>query len=63
VYLQGHENLYPISVALTQFNNIFGTQPGHAMAAAMMAIVLPLVIFFMAQKVFMQGIVITGVEK
>lgn len=63
VYLQGKENLYPISVGLTQFNNIFSTQPQLAMAAAMMTIVLPVFIFFVAQRVFMQGIVITGVEK
>ncbi|WP_343425899.1 ABC transporter permease subunit [Candidatus Amarolinea dominans] len=33
VYLQGREELYPISVALTQFNNIYATQPGMLMAA------------------------------
>lgn len=63
VYLQGKEELYPISVGLTQFNNIYATQPGLAMAAAIMAVALPVVIFFLAQRVFMQGIVITGVEK
>ena len=63
VYLQGREDLYPISVGLTQFNNIYSVQPGLAMAAAIMAVALPVVIFFSAQKVFMQGIVITGVDK
>jgi multiple sugar transport system permease protein len=63
VYLQGREDLYPISVGLTQFNNTFATQPGMLMAAAIMAIALPVVIFFLAQRVFMQGIVVTGVEK
>ena len=63
VYLQGREDLYPISVGLTQFNNVFSTQPGLLMAAAIMAIALPVVIFFLAQRVFMQGIVITGVDK
>ena len=63
VYLQGREELYPISVALTQFNNIYATQPGILMAAAIMAIALPVVIFFLAQRQFMQGIVITGVDK
>lgn len=48
---------------LNQFPNIFGTQPGLAMAASMMTIALPVVIFFLAQRVFMQGVVITGVEK
>jgi multiple sugar transport system permease protein len=63
IYLQGNPDLYTISIGMTQFNNIFRVQPGYAMAAAMMAIALPVVIFFMAQRVFMQGIVITGVEK
>ncbi len=63
VYLSGHEDLYPISVALTQFNNAFNTQPGMLMAATMMTISVPVIIFFLAQRQFMQGIVITGVEK
>lgn len=63
VYLQGREDLYTISIGMTQFNNIFVTQPGLAMAASMMAIALPVVMFFLSQRVFLQGIVITGVEK
>lgn len=63
VYLQGREDLYTISIGMTQFNNIFNTQPGLAMAASMMAIALPLIMFFLAQRVFVQGIVVTGVEK
>ena len=63
IYLQGREDLYTISIGMTQFNNIFAVQPGLAMAAATMTIALPVVIFFFAQRQFMQGIVITGVEK
>lgn len=63
VYLQGREDLYTISIGMTQFNNIFVTQPGLAMAASMMAIALPVIMFFLSQRVFLQGIVITGVEK
>lgn len=63
VYLQGKEELYTIPIGLTQFNNIFNTQPGMLQSAAMMAVAVPVVIFFLAQRVFMQGIVITGVEK
>ena len=48
---------------LNQFPNILGTQPGLAMAASMMTIALPVVIFFFAQRAFMRGVVITGVEK
>jgi multiple sugar transport system permease protein len=63
VYLQGRDALYTISIGLTQFNNIYTAQPGLAMAAAMMTVILPVTIFFLAQRVFMQGIVITGVDK
>lgn len=63
VYLSGREELYTISVGLTQFNNAFGTQPGQMMAAAMMALALPVIIFFLAQRQFMQGVVMTGVDK
>lgn len=63
VYLSGKAELYPLAVGLTQFNNIFGVQPGLAMAAAMMAIAFPVLIFFFSQRVFMQGIVVTGVDK
>jgi multiple sugar transport system permease protein len=63
IYLQGSPHLYTISIGMTQFANIFNSQPGYAMAAAMMTIALPVVIFFLAQRAFMQGIVITGVEK
>lgn len=63
IYLQGKPELYTISIGMTQFNNIFQAQPGFAMAAAMMSISVPLLMFLLAQRIFMQGIVITGVEK
>jgi multiple sugar transport system permease protein len=63
VYLQGKEELYTISIGLTQFANIFGVERSMAMAAALMTVALPVVIFFFAQRAFMQGIVVTGVEK
>ncbi len=63
VYLSGREELYTIPVGLTQFNNAFGSQPGLLMAATLMTISVPIVIFFFAQRQFMQGIVVTGVEK
>ncbi len=63
VYLSGNEAMYPISVGLQIFNNIYSREPGMLMAVAMMAMALPVTIFFLAQRYFMQGIVITGVEK
>jgi len=63
IYLSGHEDLYTIPVGLTQFNNAFGSQPGLLMAATLMTISVPIIIFFLAQRQFMQGIVTTGVDK
>jgi multiple sugar transport system permease protein len=63
IYLQGRPNLYTISIGLTQFANAFGSRPELLMAASIMAVALPILIFFLAQRVFLQGIVITGVDK
>jgi multiple sugar transport system permease protein len=63
VYLLGNEKLYPVSVGIGQFVTAFGTFPGLSAATAVLAMALPAVIFFLAQRQFMQGIVITGVEK
>jgi multiple sugar transport system permease protein len=63
VYLLGHEKLYPVSVGIGQFVTTFSTYPGRSAATAVLAMLLPAVMFFLAQRQFMQGIVITGVEK
>jgi multiple sugar transport system permease protein len=63
IYLSGKEELYTIPVGLTQFNNAYGSQPGLLMAATLMTISVPIIIFFLAQRQFMQGIVTTGVDK
>jgi multiple sugar transport system permease protein len=63
VYLVGKDNLYPISVGIGQFVSTFGQYPGRAMATAVLTLLLPAVMFFFAQRQFMQGIVLTGVEK
>jgi multiple sugar transport system permease protein len=63
IYLSGHEDLYPISVGLGKLVGTFARAPSLAMASAVMALALPVIIFFFAQRQFMQGVVITGVEK
>lgn len=63
VYLVGHEELYPISVGIGQFVTQFGNYPGRSAATAALTLLLPAVMFFLAQRQFMQGVVITGVEK
>jgi multiple sugar transport system permease protein len=63
IYLIGKPELQPISVGVQIFNFQYGPQPELVQATSMMALVLPVIIFFLAQRVFMRGIVVTGVEK
>jgi len=63
VYLVGKEELYPISVGIAKFVQTYGIYPGRAAAMAALTLVLPAIMFFLAQRQFMQGVVITGVEK
>lgn len=63
IYLVSNRDLQPISVGLTLFNGVYDTEPQLIMAASFIALAIPLVIFFFAQRIFIQGIVITGVDK
>ncbi len=63
IYLSTARDKWPISVALSTFNGIYGQQPQLIQAGAMMALVAPLILFIVAQRFFVQGIVVTGVEK
>lgn len=63
IYLVSNRDLQPISVGLTLFNGVYDTEPQLIMAASFITLLIPLVIFFFAQRVFIQGIVITGVDK
>lgn len=63
IYLSTARDNWPISVALSTFNGIYGQQPQLIQAGALLALILPIILFFVAQRFFVQGIVITGVEK
>ena len=63
LYLSTARDLQPLSLGLAKFNDIYGSEPQFIQAATLMTIVVPMVVFFFAQRVFMRGIVITGVEK
>ncbi len=63
IYLAGKPDLQPISVGLATFNNMY-TSEGHLIqASSLIACAVPFVIFFAAQRFFMQGVVVTGVDK
>ncbi|MCL4868221.1 MAG: carbohydrate ABC transporter permease [Anaerolineae bacterium] len=63
VYLAGNPNKFPITVGLTAFNNLYSQQTNLIQAASLISAVLPLLVFMAAQRVFLQGIVFTGVDK
>ncbi len=63
IYLAGNPEKFPITVGLTAFNNLYGAQTNLIQAASLLTAVIPVIIFFFAQRIFMQGVVITGVEK
>lgn len=63
IYLQGNRALQPLSVGIAEFNGAYSTEPTLIQAAAIMAMVVPVAVFFLAQRAFMRGVVFSGVEK
>jgi multiple sugar transport system permease protein len=63
LYLSARPELQPIATGLAQFNTAYSSDPQYIQAATLMTIVIPMIVFFVAQRAFMRGIVITGVEK
>jgi multiple sugar transport system permease protein len=63
LYLAAKPELQPLSIAIQQYNSLYATQPTLIQATSLMTMAVPVVVFFLAQRAFMRGIVITGVEK
>jgi len=63
IYLAGKPEWFPITVGLTAFNHLYSQSANLIQAASLIAVIVPLIVFFIAQRYFMQGVVITGVEK
>jgi multiple sugar transport system permease protein len=63
VYLQAAPDAQPLAVGLARFNALYSQEPTLIQAAAIMAMALPVVVFFLAQRAFMRGVVFAGVEK
>ncbi|ACZ41186.1 binding-protein-dependent transport systems inner membrane component [Thermobaculum terrenum ATCC BAA-798] len=54
---------YPVSLGLQQFRAPFGGTAWHLlMAASLVTVLPPVIVFFVAQRYFIQGIVISGVK-
>ncbi|MCY2954870.1 MAG: carbohydrate ABC transporter permease [Planctomycetota bacterium] len=62
VYLQDQDQ-YTLSLGLQTFQSMHGGTEYHLLMAASVLVILPVIIlFFMAQKTFIQGIATTGVK-
>ncbi|GAA2308740.1 carbohydrate ABC transporter permease [Glycomyces scopariae] len=63
LYLAGNREIVPIGVGLSYFSGVYNSEPHLILAASLLALALPVAIFLAAQRVFVQGIVVTGVDK
>jgi len=61
IYLNSTDK-FPIALGLRYMQGLYRTNMGGLMAAALLAVAPILVIFFFAQRYFVQGIVITGIK-
>jgi ABC-type glycerol-3-phosphate transport system permease component len=59
IYLRTPDK-YTLAIGLAQFNGLYSTQYGLLMAASIVIVSPLLVVFFMAQKYFVKGIVLSG---
>ena len=63
LYLASKPELQPLSIAIQQYNALYASQPTLIQASALMTMAVPIVVFLLAQRAFMRGVVVTGVEK
>ncbi|MEZ4633139.1 MAG: carbohydrate ABC transporter permease [Deinococcales bacterium] len=63
IYTLGKPEIQPLAVGIQQFNFRYGQQPHLIQATALLGMLVPVIIFFLAQRVFMRGVVVTGVDK
>lgn len=63
LYLAATPELQPLSIGIQQYNALYASQPTLIQAASLMTMAVPVVVFFLAQRAFMRGVVVTGVDK
>ncbi|MGM0375022.1 MAG: carbohydrate ABC transporter permease [Chloroflexota bacterium] len=63
IYLAGNPEKFPITVGLTVFNNLYSQSTNLIQAASLISAVIPVIVFFFSQRVFLQGVTFTGVKK
>ena len=63
VYVGGNPDLWPLLSCTEKFASLYVTRPPLVQASAILAIAVPVVVFFLSQRAFMRGVVVTGVDK
>ena len=61
IYLHSREN-WTVAVGLQTFADIYAVNTHLIMAASMVMILPPIILFFFSQRIFTQGVVISGVK-
>ena len=59
IFLHSRQN-WTLAVGLQQFNGLYAINTHLIMAASVVMIIPPILLFFFSQKIFMQGVVISG---
>jgi multiple sugar transport system permease protein len=62
LYTSENPQWWPVALGLASFRGMHGTNWGLTMAITMLVLVPVVVIFFFAQRVFVEGITLTGVK-
>ena len=64
VYVGGNPDLLAaVARRCRSSRSLYVTRPPLVQASAILAIAVPVVVFFLAQRAFMRGVVVTGVDK
>ncbi len=62
IYLSSHDKFTIAALGLATFKGMYATQWHYLMAASTIMVVPIIVLFFLAQRYFVQGIVMTGLK-
>jgi multiple sugar transport system permease protein len=63
IYRSARADLQPISVVCAPSTPHYDSQPNLIQSGSLLALIIPVVMFMFAQRVFLQGIDLSGVQK
>ncbi|HXD11720.1 MAG TPA: carbohydrate ABC transporter permease, partial [Anaerolineales bacterium] len=61
IYLHSPEH-WTLAVGLQTFNALYAVNTNYIMAASVVMILPPIILYFLAQRIFTQGVVFTGIK-